>query len=396
MAATSRPLDGIRVVSLEHAVAVPFATRQLVDLGAEVIKIERPGAGDFARAYDTSVNGLASYFVWLNRGKKSVTLDAKQPAAQEVLQKLIARADVVIQNLAPGAAARLGVSYEALSASHPRLIVCDLSGYGETGPLRDKKAYDLLIQAESGLIATTGSPDTPARAGASIADISAGMYAYSGILTALLQRERTGRGARVEISMLEALSEWMMQPVYLGHYGDKPPSRQGATHPIIAPYGPHRAGDGTEVIFGLQNEREWQIFCDKVLGRPELTADARFDSNTKRVAARAELTALIEGEFAALSADQAVARLDAAGIANGRLNDMDAVWHHEQLRARGRWVPVQTEKGPIEALLPPANISGVEPAMGEVPALGQHTEAVLAELGYDAAAIARMRDSKAI
>jgi len=394
--ATTRPLDGIRVVSLEHAVAVPFATRQLADLGAEVIKIERPGAGDFARAYDTSVNGLASYFVWLNRGKKSVTLDVKQPAANEVLQKLIARADIVVQNLAPGAAARLGVSHEALAANHPRLIVCDLSGYGETGPLRDKKAYDLLIQAESGLIATTGSADTPARAGASIADISAGMYAYSGILTALLQRERTGRGARIEVSMLEALSEWMMQPVYLGHYGGKAPSRQGATHPIIAPYGPHRAGDGTEVIFGLQNEREWQIFCDKVLGRPALATDARFDSNTKRVAARAELTALIEAEFAALTADQAVARLDAAGIANGRLNDMDAVWHHEQLRARGRWVPVQTERGPIEALLPPANISGVEPVMGDVPALGQHTEAVLAELGYDAAAIARMRDSKAI
>ncbi|NMF88571.1 CaiB/BaiF CoA transferase family protein [Aromatoleum petrolei] len=392
----SRPLDGIRVVSLEHAVAVPFATRQLADLGAEVIKIERPGAGDFARAYDKSVNGLASYFVWLNRGKKSVTLDVKQPVANEVLQKLIARADVVVQNLAPGAAARLGVSYEALAPKHPRLIVCDLSGYGETGPLRDKKAYDLLIQAESGLIATTGSADTPSRAGASIADIAAGMYAYSGILTALLQRERTDRGARVEISMLEALSEWMMQPVYLGHYGGKAPSRQGATHPIIAPYGPHRAGDGTEVIFGLQNEREWQAFCNKVLVRPELASDERFDSNTKRVAARAELTALIETEFEGLSAEQVVARLDAAGIANGRLNDMNAVWNHEQLRARGRWAQVQTEQGAIEALLPPVNISGVEPVMGDVPALGQHTEAVLAELGYDGAAIARMRESKAI
>lgn len=392
----TRPLDGIRIVSLEHAVAVPFATRQLADLGAEVIKIERPGTGDFARAYDSSVNGLASYFVWLNRGKKSVTLDAKQPAANKVLQQLIARADVVIQNLAPGAAARLGVSYDALAPKHPRLIVCDLSGYGETGPLREKKAYDLLIQAESGLIATTGSPDTPSRAGVSIADISAGMYAYSGILTALLERERTGCGARVEISMLEALGEWMMQPVYLGHYGGKAPSRQGATHPIIAPYGPHRAGDGAEVIFGLQNEREWQTFCEKVLGHPELATDGRFDSNTKRVAARAELTALIEAEFADLTADQAVARLDAAGIANGRLNDMDSVWSHEQLRARGRWVPVGTEKGPIEALLPPANISGVEPVMGDVPSLGQHTEAVLTELGYDAAAIAELRAAAAI
>jgi len=393
---SSRPLDGIRVVSLEHAVAVPFATRQLADLGAEVIKIERPGAGDFARAYDTSVNGLASYFVWLNRGKKSVTLDVKQPQARKILDELIGRADVVIQNLAPGAAARLGVSFDALAPKHPRLIVCDLSGYGDTGPLRDKKAYDLLIQAESGLIATTGSPDTPSRAGASIADISAGMYAYSGILTALLQRGRTDRGARVEISMLEALGEWMMQPVYLGHYGGKAPQRQGATHPIIAPYGPHRAGDGKEVIFGLQNEREWQTFCEKVLGKPELAVNECFNSNAKRVAARSELTALIEAEFLGLTADQAVARLDAAGIANGRLNDMDAVFNHPQLRARGRWVPVKTDKGQVEALLPPANISGIEPVMGDVPALGQHTEAVLADLGYNAAAITELRAAGAI
>lgn len=392
----SRPLDGIRVVSLEHAVAAPFATRQLADLGAEVIKIERPAVGDFARAYDDSVNGLASYFVWLNRGKKSVTLDVKQPGGREALGKLIDRADVVIQNLAPGAAARLGVSFEALSPKHPRLIVCDLSGYGDSGPLRDKKAYDLLIQAESGLIATTGSDDTPSRTGASIADISAGMYAYSGILTALLLRNRTGRGAHVEISMLEALAEWMMQPVYLGHYGGKPPCRQGATHPIIAPYGPHRAGDGKEVIFGLQNEREWRTFCEKVLGKSEIAADERFNSNTKRVAARAELTALIEAEFAPLTADQAVERLDAAGIANGRLNDMDGVWNHEQLRARGRWAPVGTERGVVEALLPPVNIGGVEPVMGDVPALGQHTEAVLTELGYGAADIAALRAAAAI
>jgi crotonobetainyl-CoA:carnitine CoA-transferase CaiB-like acyl-CoA transferase len=393
---TSRPLDGIRVVSLEHAVAVPLATRQLADLGAEVIKIERPGVGDFARAYDASVNGLASYFVWLNRGKKSVTLDVKQPAAKKILDQLIGRADVVIQNLAPGAAARLGVSHEALSPQHSRLIVCDLSGYGDTGPLCDKKAYDLLIQAESGLIATTGSADTPSRAGASIADIAAGMYAYSGILTALFQRERTGRGARVEISMLEALSEWMMQPVYLGHYGGKPPKRQGATHPIIAPYGPHKAGDGKEVIFGLQNEREWQIFCDKVLGKPELADDPRFNTNARRVEARAALTALIEAEFAGLTADEAVKRLDTAGIANGRLNDMDAVWNHEQLRARGRWVPVETEKGPVEALLPPANITGITPVMGGVPTLGQHTVAVLTELGYSAEAIRELRAAGSI
>jgi itaconate CoA-transferase len=391
-----RPLDGIKVVALEHAVAAPFATRQLADLGAEVIKIERPGTGDFARAYDGSVHGLASYFVWLNRGKKSVTLDVKQEGARAVLARLVAQADVLVQNLAPGAAERLGLGYRDLAPRHPRLIVCNLSGYGDTGPMRNKKAYDLLIQAESGLMATTGSPDTPSRAGASMADIAAGMYAYSGILTALLQRGRTGNGSQVHVSMLEALAEWMMQPVYLGHYSGKEPSRQGATHPIIAPYGPHRAGDGADVIFGLQNEREWVVFCEQVLGAPQLATDERFNSNTKRVAERRELTALIEQRFAGLSADEVVARLDAAGIANGRLNDMDGVWNHPQLRARGRWVSIDTENGPIEALLPPAGLSGVEPVMGDVPALGQHTESVLSELGYDAAAIAALREAAAV
>jgi itaconate CoA-transferase len=393
---TPRPLDGIKVVALEHAVAAPFATRQLADLGAEVIKIERPSTGDFARAYDGSVHGLASYFVWLNRGKKSVTLDVKQEGARAVLARLVAQADVLVQNLAPGAAERLGLGYRDLAPRHPRLIVCNLSGYGDTGPMRNKKAYDLLIQAESGLMATTGSPDTPSRAGASMADIAAGMYAYSGILTALLQRGRTGNGSQVDVSMLEALAEWMMQPVYLGHYGGKEPSRQGATHPIIAPYGPHRAGDGADVIFGLQNEREWVVFCEQVLGAPQLATDERFNSNTKRVAERRELTALIEQRFAGLSADEVVARLDAAGIANGRLNDTDGVWNHPQLRARGRWVSIDTENGPIEGLLPPADLSGVEPVMGDVPALGQHTESVLSELGYDAAAIAALREAAAV
>jgi itaconate CoA-transferase len=390
------PLQGVTVVSLEHAVAAPFATRQLADLGADVIKIERPGSGDFARGYDVSVNGLASYFVWLNRGKKSVTLDVKKPGARDVLDRLLAKADVVVQNLAPGAAERLGVSHAALSGRFPRLVVCDISGYGDSGPWRDRKAYDLLIQAEAGLVATTGTAATPARAGASVADIAAGMYAYSGILTALLRRASTGKGSRVEISMLEALGEWMMQPVYLGHYGGKAPPREGATHPIIAPYGPHRVGDGAEVIFGLQNEREWAIFCDKVLRMPQLASDPRFDSNSKRVAARQELTSLIEAEFAALDSAQAVARLEEAGIANGRINDMEAVWGHEQLRARGRWRTVDTEKGTVEALLPPVSLNGLEPAMGAVPGLGQHTDSVLTALGYDAAAIDRLRKAGAI
>jgi crotonobetainyl-CoA:carnitine CoA-transferase CaiB-like acyl-CoA transferase len=390
------PLTGLRVIALEHAVAAPYATRQLADLGAEVIKVERPGVGDFARRYDNSVNGLSSYFVWLNRGKKSITLDLKQAVAHEVLHRLVEDADVLVQNLAPGAASRLGLDYMTLSARHPRLVVCDISGYGDAGPLRDKKAYDLLIQAEAGLLAVTGVEDHPARCGASIADIAAGSHAYSGILAALIQRGRTGRGTRVEVSMLEALAEWMMQPLYLGHYGGKPPRRMGATHPIIAPYGPHRAGDGTEVIFGLQNEREWAVFCDQVLGQPDLVADLRFDSNAGRVAGREELTALIETAFGNLTGDQVVARLDAAGIANGRLNDIEAVWRHPQLKARDRWRTVSTPEGPTEALLPPANLQGCEALMGEVPALGQHTMEILGGLGYEAQDIARLQRSGAI
>lgn len=390
------PLTGLRVVALEHAAAAPYATRQLADMGAEVIKVERPGAGDFARGYDVSVMGLSSYFVWLNRGKKSITLDIKQEGARAVLDRLVEGADVLVQNLAPGAAERLGLSYAALCPRHPRLVVCDISGYGDAGPLREKKAYDLLIQAEAGMLATTGVADSPARCGASVADIAAGSHAYSGILAALIQRGRTGRGTRVEVSMLEALAEWMMQPLYLGHYGGKPPPRMGATHPIIAPYGPHRAGDGTEVIFGLQNEREWAAFCDRVLGQPSLAADPRFDSNGKRVAARGELTALIEAAFASLTADQVVARLDAAGIANGRLNDIESVWHHPQLRARKRWRSIGTEQGAVDALLPPVNLQGCEAAMGAVPALGQHTDEILGQLGYGAGEIARLRECGAI
>jgi itaconate CoA-transferase len=391
-----RPLDGITVVSLEHAVAGPFCTRQLADYGARVIKVERPGSGDFARAYDRSVRGLASYFVWLNRGKESVTLDVKQPAAREALARLVARADVLVQNLAPRAAARLGLDHPALSRDHPRLVVADISGYGDDGPYRDKKAYDLLIQAEAGVLSITGSRDEPSRCGISVADISAGMYAFSAILLALLARERTNRGTRIEVSMLEAVAEWMGQPLYFGHHGGKPPPRTGATHPTVAPYGPHRAGDGREVLFGLQNEREWVTFCKDVLGRPELARDERFLSNSDRVEHREALTRLIEERFADKTAEEVVALLDRAGIANGRLNSIDDVMKHPQLEARRRWRTVGTSAGAIEALLPPGNIEGIEPAMGDVPALGEHTEAVLRWLGYAPAEVLAMRALGAI
>jgi crotonobetainyl-CoA:carnitine CoA-transferase CaiB-like acyl-CoA transferase len=382
-----RPLDGITVVSLEQAVAAPFCTRQLADYGARVIKIERPASGDFARAYDGAVHGLSSYFVWLNRSKESVTLDVKHPAALEILKSLIARADILVQNLAPGAASRLGLDFETLAPTHPTLIVVDISGYGSNGPFAQKKAYDLLVQAESGLVSVTGSDDTPSRCGVSIADIAAGMYAFSGALLALRQREHAGRGTRVEVTMLEALAEWMSQPVYFGRDGGSAPSRSGASHPTIAPYGPHRAGDGRDVLFGIQNEREWTRFCAEVLEQPSLATDERFAGNARRVANRGALTHVIETSFANLSAGDVVARLDRAGIANGRVNTVFAVAEHEQLAARDRWRPVQTSSGAFDALIPPADIDGVDAVMGEVPTVGQHTASVLAELGYDAAAV---------
>ncbi len=391
-----RPLAGITVVTLEHAIAAPFCTRQLADLGARVLKVERPESGDLGRGYDRTVKGLASYFVWLNRGKESVTLDVKRPAGREALGRIVDRADVLVQNLAPGAASRLGLDHAVLAARNPRIVVADISGYGDDGPYRDKKAYDLLIQAEAGLVSVTGAPEVPSRCGVSIADIASGMYAYSGILTALLVRERTGKGTRVEVSMLEALAEWMSQPLYYGFYGGRPQPRSGATHPTIAPYGPHRAGDGREVIFGLQNEREWATFCRAVLLQPELATDPRFSSNTERVANRPALTPIVEAAFATLTAEQVVERLDAAGIANGRLNDVAAVVAHPQLDARGRWREVGTSAGPIRALLPPANVDGVEPAMGDVPALGQHTDAVLRWVGYGTAEIEAMRRERTI
>jgi crotonobetainyl-CoA:carnitine CoA-transferase CaiB-like acyl-CoA transferase len=393
---TTRPLDGITVVSLEHAIAAPFCTRQLADLGARVIKVERPGAGDFARAYDQRVDGEASHFVWVNRSKESLTLDLKQPAALAVLRELIAGADVLVQNLAPGAAARMGLGAEALQAAHPALIVCDISGYGEDGPYRDKKAYDLLIQAEAGFLSVTGGPEAPAKSGNSIADIAAGMYAYTGILAALLQRGRTGRGSHIDVSMLESLAEWMGYPMYYAYGGAPPPPRAGASHATIYPYGPFPAGDGGTVILGLQNEREWQAFCERVLRQPALAADPRFDSNARRSANREALRALILDAFAALTAAELEGRLDDARIANARMNDMAGLWSHPQLQARDRWRRVGSPAGDIPALLPPGRQSGFDYRMDPVPAVGAHTDAILRALGRDDGAIAALRASGAV
>jgi itaconate CoA-transferase len=389
----ARPLDGVTVVTLEHAIAAPFCTRQLADLGARVIKVERPGSGDFARAYDERVKGMASHFVWSNRSKESLTLDVKHPTAQQVLMRLLEGADVLVQNLAPGAAARLGLSYEALRERFPRLVVCDISGYGSDGPYRDKKAYDLLIQSESGFLSITGTADEPAKAGCSIADIAAGMYAYTNILAALIERGKTGRGRRIEVSMLESMVEWMGYPLYYAFDGAEPPPRAGAAHATIYPYGPFPTGDGRTVMLGLQNEREWQSFCTKVLRQSALAADPRFVSNAARTASRDALRAIIVEAFAALSAEQVVERLEEAGIANARVNSMAEVWAHPQLEARKRWVEVQTPAGPVPAALPPGSEN---PRMDAVPALGQHTEALMAELGYGADDLARWRKDAAI
>ncbi len=391
-----QPLKGLTVVTLEHAIAAPFATRQLADLGARVIKIERPGTGDFARGYDARVRGLASHFVWTNRSKESLTLDVKHPQAHALLQRLVLeKADVLVQNLAPGAAARLGLGYDALARKKPGLIVCDISGYGSDGPYRDKKAYDLLIQSEAGFVSTTGTPEEPCKAGASIADIAAGMYAYSNILAALLERGRTGRGRHIDVSMLEALTEWTSYPLYYAFEGASPPPRTGASHATIYPYGPFPAGDGGTVMLGLQNEREWVVFCEKVLRQPALASDPRFAGNARRSAERGALRAIIVETFAALSSAQVIDRLDDAQIANARVNTMAEVWAHPQLKARGRWREVGSPAGPLPALLPPGSWDE-EPRMDPVPALGEHTDALLAELGCDAAQIAALRAEGAV
>ncbi|MBU9612977.1 CoA transferase [Burkholderia multivorans] len=385
------PLSGMTVVTLEHAIAAPFCTRQLADLGARVIKVERPGVGDFARAYDHRTRGLASHFVWTNRSKESLTLDLKQAAAQDVLGELVAQADVLVQNLAPGAAARMGLSFDALHAKYPRLIVCDISGYGGDGPYRDKKAYDLLIQSEAAFLSITGTPDEPCKAGNSIADIAAGMYAYTGILSALLQRGVTGKGSHVEISMLEALAEWMGFPMYYAYDGQQPPGRNGAAHATIYPYGPFTAGDGRVVMLGLQNEREWKVFCDVVLRRPDLATDPRFDANVRRSENRASLKAVIEQVFADLTAQDVIARLDEAQIANAAVNQVGDLWTHPQLHARGRFRTVGSPAGELQALLPPATIDSFDVRMDPMPALGEHSTAILRELGRSDADIEQLR-----
>jgi itaconate CoA-transferase len=386
-----RPLEGIKVITLEQAIAAPFCTRQLADMGARVIKIERPGVGDFARGYDERVAGLSSHFVWTNRSKESITLDVKQPDALDVVHALLTDADVFVQNLAPGAASRLGLDYERLSARYPRLIVCDISGYGADGPMRDKKAYDLLIQSESGFLSVTGAPGQPAKAGCSIADIAAGMYGYTNILGALIERGKTGRGKRIDISMLESMVEWMGFPLYYAFDDQTPPRPAGASHATIFPYGPFPAGDGKNVMLGLQNEREWKKFCDTVMKQPELATHDKYCTNSLRAQHREELTRLILGVFSSMSAEQVIARLEAAGIANARVNDMHDVWHHAQLDARQRWTRIDTPAGPIPALLPPGMSAHDDPRMDAIPAVGEHTDAILRELGYDEPTVARLR-----
>jgi itaconate CoA-transferase len=394
--APMRPLEGITIVTLEHAIAAPLATRHLADLGARVIKIERPGTGDFARGYDERVRGLASHFVWTNRGKESLTLDLKHPRVRAILKKLVLeRADALVQNLAPGAAARLGLSHATLSPEKPSLVVCDISGYGADGPYRDRKAYDLLIQAEAGFLSVTGTRDEPAKAGISIADIAAGMYAYANVLAALIERQKTGRGRRIDVSMLESLAEWMGYPLYYAFDGAAAPERTGARHATIYPYGPFAAGDGKTVMLGIQNEREWAAFCDKVLAQPALAHDARFSSVSKRVAAREILEPIIADVFSRLSTPELVRRLDAAQIASARVNDMREVWEHPQLRARSRWRTVGTPAGPVAALLPPGLDDG-DARMGPVPALGEHTDAILGEIGVPADEIAELRAANAV
>ena len=383
-----QPLEGVTVVTLEQAVAAPFATRQLADLGARVIKIERPGVGDFARAYDQRVNGLSSHFVWLNRSKESLTLDVKRPESKDVLDRLLQRADVFVQNLAPGAVERLGLDTGTLRQRYPRLIVCGISGYGTTGPFRDRKAYDLLVQAESGLVSITGSETEPAKSAIAVADIAAGMYGFTSVLSALIARGRSGTGTTIEVSMLEALGEWMGYPLYYTTYGGSPLPRTGARHAAIAPYGPFAVSAGDVVYLGLQNEREWVTFCDQVLCRPELARDARFDSNPQRIQHLETLHAAIDAVLGGLSMSEVSRRLDRAGIAYASLNTVEQFAAHPQLAARHRWREVGTPTGPVRALLPPFTIEGLEPRMDPIPETGEHTDAILRELGYDAPTVA--------
>ncbi|WP_123664980.1 CaiB/BaiF CoA transferase family protein [Actinocorallia herbida] len=393
---TERPLSGVTVVSLEQAVAAPFATRQLADLGARVIKIERPGEGDFARRYDGTVHGHSSYFVWLNRSKESVTLDLKDPRGGDILHGLLAGADVFVQNLAPGAAARLGFGVDDLTARHPELIPCTISGYGTDGPWADQKAYDLLVQCQTGLVSLTGTPEGTARVGVSVADIAAGMYAYSGILTALYTRAVQGRVRPVEVSLFEALAEWMSQPAYYTRYGGTQPPRVGTQHATIAPYGAYTAADGEEVLFSVQNEREWAALCARFLDRPELAGDPRFATGPDRVVHRDALNAIIADRVGASPARDVLARLQGIGIAAAEVNDVAAFLDHPVLAGRDRWRDVGVPGATIQALLPPVDLAGVDPRMDPVPAVGEHTDAVLAALGHTPAQRAALRADRVI
>jgi itaconate CoA-transferase len=385
-----RPLDGITVVALEQVIAGPFATRQLAELGARVIKIERPGGGDPARIYDRTVKGLSSHFVWVNRSKESLALDVKHPAANAVLEKLLQKADVFLHNLAPGAVERLGLGAEPLRARHPRLIWCGISGYGPSGPYASKKAYDLLVQCEAGLLSVTGTPDTPVKSGIPAADIAAGMYAFTSILAALVRRGRNGEGATIEVTMLEALGEWMGFPAYFTAYGGAAPPRSGPYHATIVPYGPFKAGDGQTVFLSVQNEREFASFCDRVLQKPGLKTDQRFASGPARFHNREAFHREVDAVFSQLKATEIIERLEAGDIANARLNDMQGFWDHPQLRARERWAKVGSPAGELDMLKPPFNLSGFEPRLDAVPALGEHTRAILAELGYGEAEISQI------
>ena len=392
MRSTNLPLEGITVVSLEQAVAAPFATRQLADLGARVIKVERPGLGDFARGYDETVMGMSSHFVWLNRSKESLALDLSQDEAKEILRRLVARADIFVQNLAPGSAGRLGFGAQELRSEHPRLVYCSISGYGDDGPYTQKKAYDLLVQCETGLVSITGTPETPSKVGISAADIAAGMYAYSGVLSALFRRERTGEGATLEVSMLEALGEWMGFPAYFAGYGGEEPRRSGAAHAAIAPYGPFGCGDGEVVFLGIQNEREWRKFCEEVLGDEGMAEDHRFDKNSRRVENRDELHAEIGKVFSSLSSEEAIDRLEGAGVANARMRTVRQFLDHPQLEARNRWREFGSPVGPLRGLLPPATLEGAEPVMAPIPAVGEHNQQLLVEFGFGESNSVRLRE----
>jgi itaconate CoA-transferase len=391
-----RPLEGITVVGLEQVIAGPFCTRQLAELGARVIKIERPGDGDATRGYDKTVKGLSSHFVWVNRSKESLSLDVKHAGAKEILNRLMSKTDIFVQNLAPGAAERLGLGATELRAKYPRLVWCGISGYGPAGPYADKKAYDLLVQCETGLLSVTGTPDQPAKAGIPVADIAAGMYAFSAILAALYRRQTEGVGATLDITMFESLGEWMGFPAYFTAYGGVPPPRSGAHHATIVPYGPFKAGDGGTVFLSIQNEREFERFCALVLDNKGLALDSRFSTGPSRAENRDAMHAEIEAVFAGLSSSQVIEKLEKADIANARLNSMQEFWDHPQLEARDRWRQVDTPGGTIEAMKPPFNLDGFEPRMDAVPALGQHSRAILLELGFSSLEVERMAKEKII